>query len=368
MNKYIFWWDSPCKGIIGVFQYFCENISNDSVTITGDTGKYRGAMGWHDKGVYFKNHIVIPRNEHWIEETTKMFNHYKTGYIHVFGGITRNKTEHLIKLAIKNDIKFCIMSENPANLHFGLNKLIKDLYIALYIPLKTKHFAKRTQLVFCLCGHKHRFLKYFKQNGYKKEQIVPYGYWTDSPYEELNEIQLNEKVTLFCPGLLRRYKRVDLLIFAIDILVKKGYTNFICHIIGDGDQKEILQKVVIKKNIEEYVIFDGVLDENNQLITKSDILIAPGSVEPWGIRINEAIQRGQVVISSEGVGASYLLEKSGGGKVFKIGSYKQLADAIQYYLDDYNRINLEKQANIKYRNKISCELKAKELYSYLEKL
>jgi glycosyltransferase involved in cell wall biosynthesis len=367
-NKYIFWWDSPCKGIIGVLKSFCEDLSNESIAITGDLGKFRGSMGWHDQGKYFENHLVVQRDNKWIEKTVLLFEKYKTGYIHVFGGVTSNKTEHLVRLAIKNNVKYCIMSENPANLHFGLMKLIKDAYIKFYLPFYSKTFARKAQLVFCLCGHKHRFLKYFKQNGYSFEKIVPYGYWTDSQYEDIQTIKEHQTIKLICPGLLKRYKRVDLLLLALHDLVNRGFVNFQCHLIGDGEYKENLKLLTKKLGIEDYVVFDGVLDEKHPLITKSDILIAPGSVEPWGIRINEAIQRAQVVISSEGVGASYLIEESGGGKVFKIGSYKHLADCIQFYLEDYKRINDAKQSNQDYRNKISCNVKARELYSHLNNL
>lgn len=368
MNKYIFWWDSPCKGMIGVFKHFCESLSKESICITGDTGSFRRSMGWQDRGVYFKNHIIIPRDEHWIEETTKMFNQYKVGYIHVFGGVTRNKTEHLVRMAIKNNIQFCIMTEAPLNNQFGIKRFLKKLYINCFLPILRYNIAKNSSMVFCLSCKKNSDLDKLKRLGFKEDTIIPFGYWTDTEYEDLNKIQFIDKVSLFCPGFLGRIKRVDLLVSAIDVIVKKGYTNFVCHIIGDGIEKEKLQMAVKDKNIGKYILFHGVLDENNPLITKSDILIAPGSFEPWGIRINEAIQRGQVVITSEGIGASYLIEESDGGKVFKIGSYRQLADAIQYYLDDYERINIAKKANIKFRDKISCDFKAKELYSHLNKL
>lgn len=367
-NKYVFWWDSPCKGIIGILNFFCENISKESITITGDLGSFRESMGWDNKDKLFRNHIVIPRNKLWKVKTKEKFNEYKEGYIHIFGGITRNKTAHLVKLANNYNVRFCIMSENPANLHFGIMKIIKDSYISIFLPIYSKYLAGKTELVFCLCGHKSRFLNYFYKIGYSRNKIIPYGYWTDTKYENINEVDGNKPITLFCPGLLERYKRIDLLILAIDTLVKRGFSNFECHIIGDGSQKYYLNKMVRERNLGNLVIFDGVLNEKHTLITKSDILIAPGSVEPWGIRINEAIQRAQVVISSEGVGASYLIEESGGGKVFKLASYKDLADSIQYYLEDFSRINIAKRRNYEFRDKISCEVKAKELFSYLDKL
>jgi glycosyltransferase involved in cell wall biosynthesis len=96
-----------------------------------------------------------------------------------------------------------------------------------------------------------------------------------------------------------------------------------------------------------------------------DILVAPGYCEPWGIRVNESLQRGQPVICSDGLGASDLIVESGCGMVFQRDNYKQLADCMEIYIQDRNKIVQDSDKGLLYRDKISCHTKAKELFNKL---
>lgn len=373
MNKYIFWWDSPCKGMVGVFQYFCENLSQDSLAITGNLGNFRESMGWTDGGRYFENHIVVLKDDDWILNTTNYLNKYKYDYIHIFGGATRGKFAHLVKKASKENLRFCIMTEAPFNNKFGFSKLIKDVYINKYLPLKTRLFAKKTLLVFCLSGKKKKDLKMLEYLGYDSGKIVPFGYYTvdhDNYEIAIKTKSENSLMSIICPGVLEAYKGVDVLINALNILVSKGYANFRCHITGLGEQYNRLVTLMKKYNLEKHICFEGILDERkfSDLSSKIDILVAPGYSEPWGIRINEAIQRGQVVICSDGLGASDLILDSGGGVVFPSGNIKELANSIQYYLDNPIEISDGKKANLLYKETISCKNKANELLNHLNNL
>ena len=373
MNKYIFWWDSPCKGMVGVIKFFCENLSHESIAITGNLGKYRTSMGWEENGKKFGNHFIINKDENWQINTKNLLEKYSREYIHIFGGSTHGRCAHLVKYARKNKLKFFLMTEAPFNNKFGIKGFIKKLYIYFYLPLKTKPIANKTLKVFCLSGKKPTDLKKLQHLGYKSSKIVPYGYWTEDLFAESNKtinILKSKTINIICPGILKAYKGVDILIFAINLLVKKGYHNLYCYITGTGEQYNKLVGLTKKNNLENFIKFTGVLSEDDfsALQTKIDILVAPGYSEPWGIRINEAIQRGQVVISSGGLGASDLIVDSGGGLVFPSGNIKELANSIQYYLDDYNRIVDAQKANLFYKKNISCKVKAIELYGYLSNI
>lgn len=371
MNKFIFWWDSPCKGMIGVIKYFCENLSPNSQAITGNLGPYRVSMGWNETKSLFANHLIIPKDSLWIEKTLELLEKYSTEYVHVFGGATHGRCSHLVKYAKNNDLRYIIMTEAPFNNKFGLLKIIKNLYINLYLPIITKPIANKSLLVFCLSGQKRKDLALLHKLGYAKNKIIPYGYWTEAHITNVDlEIKEEGKIHILCPGVLRKYKGVDLLVKSIKILVDQGYENFICYITGDGDQYDKLNNLVTKYQLNNYISFKGVLSEDDfkALYNKTDILVAPGYSEPWGIRINEAIQRGKVVICSDGLGASDLVHESGGGTVFKSGDVNGLVSAIQPYLDDQNKLIEAKNANLIFKDKISVENKSKELYYYLKNL
>jgi len=366
--KFVFWWDSPCKGMINVLKYACEEYSPESIAITGDTGNYRKSMGWCDVQECFNNHIIV-QEANWIEDTTRLFNKYHD-YIHVFNGITRKYFIHLIDRCCSENVPFFIMSEAYSNLEFGLKKVIKNIYINCYLPFKVRPIAKKSLGVFCLSGKKKCDLKQFNHLGFSKKRIVPFGYWTEP--SDYKYSKRDNKLHILCPGVLKKYKGVDLLIKAISLLNKEGKAeNFVVHITGNGVEKEHLLSMVHKEGLENIILFHGALNEEDyqELLSYIDILVAPGYVEPWGIRINEAIQRGQIVICSDGLGAYYLINESKGGEVFKSGDANELSEKIYQICSlSSEQINELKLNNINYSKNISCHKKAEELYGNLCKL
>lgn len=361
--KFVIWWDSPCKGIINVLKYFCVEYSPNSIVITGDTGTYRQSMGWDNVSKGFEQHIVVP-DDNWKEDTLKLFYQYHD-YIHVFNGITRVYFSHLIHLSCKEHIPFIIMTEAYSNLEFGLKRQIKKLYLKYYLPLKIKPIANKSLGVFCLSGKGNTNIDQFRHLGFKENTIIPYGYWTEAV--QSNYKAIDDKVHIICPGVLKPYKGVDIFIKAISEINKHGITNYACHITGNGTERKYLISLVKQLKVQN-VTFHGALSENDyaKLLSCIDILVAPGYFEPWGIRINEAIQRGQIVICSDGLGANYLIEESKGGDVFKSGNFVELSELLRKYLtmskESLDKIKLN---NINYAKKISCKKKALELYNQM---
>lgn len=367
--KIVFWWNIPCAGMIGVLKSYCEVIDNSAVVVTGTLSTSRKSMGWADKGKLFSSHIVLSDDE-WDSRSREILNRY-SDRLHVFNGITHPpRIMRVINHAITEGIKFCNMSEAYSNLSFGLKGVIKSMYIRYYLPHTVRHIAMHSSGVLCLSGGDLDKLKQFERLGFPRNLIFPFGYYTDEDTSYHYQPALDGKIHLLCPGLLEKYKGVDILIKALHIVANQGIQNYVCHITGKGQQESYLKSLVAKYNLESYVIFEGVLDVNkyDELLSHIDILVAPGRVEPWGIRINEAIQRGNVVIVSDGLGAAELVNTSKGGAVFKSGNINSLAKIIKQFLISKNKIATAKQNNLNYKNNISCRTKAQCMHNILKKI
>ena len=367
--KFVFWWDSPCKGMIGVLREFCARFSPESVVITGDTGTKRRNMGWNDVGQLFSQHVVINRQDNWVDNTTGYMHQYTSGYIHIFNGIDRDIFNHLVKKAHHENIRYGFMTEAYSNLEYGIKRVLKNGYLKIYLPIKLKRITSKSEIVFCLSGKKSRDIAQLQNIGFDKEKIIPFGYWTDIN-EPVNAKTSKDSLQIICPGVLEKYKGVEILLRAVKVLTSKGITNLCCHITGTGSMERHLKSLTKSFKIEQNIVFYGVLSQNeyDDLIVNMDILVAPGYNEPWGIRVNESIQRGQPVICSDGLGASDLIAESGCGMVFQKGNYKQLADYINVYLSDKNRVIQDMNYGLLYKDKISCRTKSEELFNGLTKL
>ncbi len=364
--KYVIWWDSPCKGMINVLKHFCETYSKESIVVTGGTGNYRKSMGWCDMQQCFDNHIIV-KEDNWEKDTLSLFNKYHN-CVHVFNGITRKYFIHLIRRAVAENVHFAIMTEAYSNLESGYRRWLKKLYINCYLPFVIRPIARKSLGVFCLSGKGD--LNQFRHLGFAKNKIVPFGYWTEPRAYTYNSI--DNKIHILCPGVLKRYKGVDVLIHAIATLKKKGKVDGICiHVTGNGPEKTNLMELAQNLDVVDVIEFHGALNEQDyqELLSYIDILVAPGYVEPWGIRINEAIQRGQIVICSNGLGAFYLIEESGGGLIFRSGDAQDLAGKIDGIISlPPGEIDKLKKKNLTFADNISCYNKAGELFQELNRL
>ncbi len=367
--KVVFWWNIPCVGMIHVLKSYSEDIDASAIVVTGTLSNSRKSMGWDDKGKLFDSHIVLQDNE-WESHSHEILEQYKDR-LHVFNGITHpERMKRVINYAIKKGIQFCNMSEAYSNLSFGLRRLVKTLYIKYYLPRLVKPIAQHSSGVLCLSGNAQNNLKQFEHLGFARDAIFPFGYYTNEDTTYSYRPAQDGKMHILCPGLLEKYKGVDILVLALHLITKQGISNYICHITGKGSQEARLKSLTSKLKLERYVVFEGVLDSRkyNDLLSHIDILVAPGRVEPWGIRINEAIQRGNAVIVSSGLGAAELVQASKGGAVFRNGDAADLASKLCYFLSDKSILSEAKRHNLDYKHHIGCQEKASQLFCILNEL
>lgn len=365
-KQVVFWWIIPCEGMINVLKAYTENIDKSAIVVTGALNDFRKSMGWDDHGKMFENHILLHNEEEWTTRGVEILMKYRDR-LHVINAIRyAYRIDNLLNVAIRENIRFCNMTEAYINLCSGWKRILKNVYYHTYLPVQARRIARHSSGVICLSGKSDKDLNQFRRFGFKSDRIFPFGYFTKEKPGYSYE-RIDDKVHIICPGRLNKYKGVDILIKALGIVRDHGVSGFICHITGQGDQLNYLKYLVSEKNLSENILFEGVLDSEkyDKLLSFIDILVAPGRVEPWGIRINEAIQRGNAVIVSDQIGASELIEESGGGDIFKSGNAADLATKLEPLIVDRNRLNQAKQANIDFRYKISCEYQAEILHKYL---
>lgn len=113
-------------------------------------------------------------------------------------------------------------------------------------------------------------------------------------------------------------------------------------IIGDGYQKRMVEKI-IKRNSNLDIELLGYVPYLHlpQYYQIADVFIHAAKDEPWGVSVQEAIQCGAAVITSDHVGsAADLIIEDKNGKVYPYGEFKKLSHAIMEVLN-YDRNQIE---------------------------
>src|SRR5947207_5212051 len=93
-------------------------------------------------------------------------------------------------------------------------------------------------------------------------------------------------------GRLVTDKGVDILLKALSLLDPASYDSLL--IVGDGPERRGLEALVITLNLKAKARFLGKMDAEQlaDLLNRSDIMVVPSIVEPFGITVLEGLACG----------------------------------------------------------------------------
>ncbi|MBE3089356.1 MAG: glycosyltransferase [Actinobacteria bacterium] len=136
------------------------------------------------------------------------------------------------------------------------------------------------------------------------------------------------KIIFLSASRLDREKRVDVLLEALSMLKDKIDFQFI--ITGRGIDKENLEKITLKKNLTDRVIFtDFVPDtELKALYSITDIFLTASEVELQGLSIMEAMASGLPIIAASSMSIPELVKDGINGYLFESGNAINASEKI----------------------------------------
>lgn len=150
-------------------------------------------------------------------------------------------------------------------------------------------------------------------------------------------IDKNKKILLYYGRIVER-KGLDKLIQAYSML---NLNDDVCLVVaGDGPFKAQCEKMANERKIDN-IIFTGKIhpDDRSIFFSQCDIFVLPsyfynGTVEAWGLTVNEAMQFYKPVISTTAVGSAHDLINGKSGIMVEENNVLQLKNAIEKALDD----------------------------------
>jgi glycosyltransferase involved in cell wall biosynthesis len=135
-------------------------------------------------------------------------------------------------------------------------------------------------------------------------------------------------------GRLVASKGVPLLLAAASQLIEAG-CPFQLFIIGDGPEREALERIVAQSNLSDCVSFTGYLDEHQlgeTLALVSSVIIPSGSGEVFNLAAAENMRHGRIAIVPSGSAVAEVAGDS--GITFIEGDARSLAGAMKSVIED----------------------------------
>ena len=256
--------------------------------------------------------------------------------LHLFNGIrTFEKLSFALSLIRTRNMRYGFLAEAPFNPYrnFGI-RFMKFVYSNYIIGRFRKTLIHDSECYINLSGGKNKELI---NQGWPKNKIYPFGYFTEQSKLLLEKSSMSKDYRIVMTGYITKNKGH---LRVLRALKKVGSENIKVAITGFGPELETLKKYVRLHSLD-YVDFKGVLSdlEVQVLYQNSDLLIAGGYEEPWGIRVNEALNNGCLVLVSSGIGACQLIELGRNGYIFNTNDQLDLEDKLSFILS--NRVQVE---------------------------
>lgn len=187
--------------------------------------------------------------------------------------------------------------------------------------------------------------KYLMHYGANENYIYEYPFSSVSyPLEELSVIDKNEKdiiklkenlnkIVLLCVSRFDEMKGIDVLIKSFQKINNNEITLLI---IGGGPMKSKYMDYIKSNNISNIVIKDFIQKEELIKFYKiSDIFILPTKYDVWGLVVNEAMNFGLPIITTEMCGCSYDLINNGeNGYIIKSEDQEELTSKMEILIKD----------------------------------
>ncbi len=163
------------------------------------------------------------------------------------------------------------------------------------------------------------------------------------------QLDIDEKLpVLIYTGTLQKKKNLNTLIKVAEILKNQG-EKFKLLIVGDGGEREVLEKEVEEKNLGDFVLFKGKQEKIEKFLFASDIFILPSFVEGLSNALLEAGSCGLCCVVSDIPGNREVVENGVNGFLVSPFDVNGFVQKIKVLIDNKD---LRKKIGYKIREKI----------------
>ena len=135
-------------------------------------------------------------------------------------------------------------------------------------------------------------------------------------------------------GSLTYQKGFEVLIRAVDELVKQGFDNLFVLIAGEGVERDHLEDLIKSLSLSTYIKLTGLRHDIIELMQASDIFVMPSRYEGLSIAMIEAMACALPIVASDAPGLSDYIIYNQNGFLFPIGDHQEMALCIYKLLQD----------------------------------
>lgn len=207
-----------------------------------------------------------------------------------------------------------------------------------------KSFYGINYLVVMTQKAKEKYEEWLKNTKSKPDIVVIPNMISKNKDGQVSTLNNNQLISI---GRLEPVKDFYTLILVFSIISNK-YPKLKLKIIGDGSERNYLNDLVAKKNLDNKIIFTGKLNEEEikKELLKSDIFILTSKSESFSLVLCEAMNYGVPCVAfNVDVGPREIMENNITGFLIESRNIAEMANKISSLLDDKNlRYNMGQES------------------------
>jgi len=353
----VFWFEAPPRASSGVFRVISQKWGNDVYYFcVTNLRKERINFGWKDSD-HGNAKVVILSDLNNIDNFLKDFMSKNVNAIHIINGF-RSKTFKYIRkyLLLNENSNIAVWSERPVvfgNIFMRIIRYVGIFAIYHYYYLKYSSKVK----VYLPLGSTG--VDIFRRFGWNINILYPFMYVpeTENIESKIGKYKIGNKLRFLYVGRFdNSIKGLDILIQAFNKLPNKGWSLSMVGGYGKDSKKTIEW---IERNPNVY--FEGIWpsDKVCKKMMDYDVCIVSSKYDGWNVTINEAINAGIAVITSNQSVSHELIYYSGSGLIFQSERSELLLEALKTAINDPKKVEDWKKKARQYAplispNNIAC--------------
>jgi len=185
----------------------------------------------------------------------------------------------------------------------------------------------------------------------KKIKVIYNGIEIPEKIEKLKK----DYIAIGTIGNLRKAKGHFNLIKAAKIVVEK-YKNVKFYIIGEGELKEEILKMIKEEKLENFFILTGYVEDVYSYLKIFDVFVLPSLWEGCPVSLLESMGYGIASITTDVGDVPYIIENGKDGFIVEKNDYLKLSEKIIYLIEnEEERKKIGEKAREKIKNYFSYE-------------
>ena len=183
-----------------------------------------------------------------------------------------------------------------------------------------------------ICATSHTIEKHIHQLINKKVEVIPFGVDLTEFVSNKNDFKDDSVFTIGCTKSLEKIYNINALILSFyELKLRHPDKKMKLVIIGDGSERNALEKLVHRLELNSDVVFEGKLSHEKIALrlNELDVLVNLSEYESFGVSVVEAMACQIPVVVSDAEGLKEVVRSQKNGTIVKSSNIDQIVKALE---------------------------------------